>query len=106
MVTRTTGSPTVGWGGLDGVALLLGISTLALVHLIRQRLPSREPGQSEEQWWNRHLGRAVLLWSLLELAAVIGAVTLMATGHLAVFAALALFGLGGLLAYRPTTFGG
>jgi len=101
VVTRTTGAWVAGLGPLDGVALMVGISSLGLVWLIRQRLPSGNPGQSE-QWWREQLGRAVLLWCLWEFLAVIGAITLLVTRHLPVYGALGLLALAGLVAFRPS----
>jgi hypothetical protein len=106
VVTRTTGSVGVGFGTLDAVALLMGGSTLAITFLVRQRLPGRGPGQSGEDWWRQHLGRAVLIWAFLEMPAVVGAVTLMATRHVPVFALLGIVALAGLLSSGPGRLGG
>ena len=100
-MTRTAGFRTTGWTPLEAVALVVGISALAMAHLIRRRFTSRGPA-SAEQWRTPEVGWAALLWSLLELPAVIGAITLMATRHLPVFAGLAILSVGGLVLYRPS----
>lgn len=105
VVTWTTGALVLGFGLLDAVALAMGLSSLALTFLVRQRLPARVSGQSEEDWWNRHLGRAVLIWAFLEMAAVVGAVTLMATRHVPAWAVLGVLAIGGLLTAGPARLG-
>jgi hypothetical protein len=101
VVTWTTGDLVLGFGVLDAVALTMGLSSLALTVLVRQRLPERLSGQSEEDWWNRQLGRAVLIWAFLEMPAVVGAVTLMATRHVPAWAGLGALAMGGLVLAGP-----
>jgi hypothetical protein len=100
VVTRTTGPVVFGFGALDGVALLMGASGLAITSLVRQRLPgfSGDP----EEWWRVNLGRAVLIWVFFEVPAVIGAITLMATRHVPAFGLLGTMALAGLMASRPS----
>lgn len=105
MVTRTTGPFVAGLGALDAVAFTIGVSSLALVFLIRQRLAATGD-RTSDQWWNAQLGRCVLLWCLLEFPAVIGAITLVATRHLPASCALAVLALGGLLVMRPGKLAG
>lgn len=102
MVTRTTGPWNAGLGPLDAVALMVGLSSLGLVLLIRQRLPSCPSTQAQERWWREQLGRAVLIWCLWEFPAVIGAITLLVTRHLPAYGALGTLALGGLVASRPS----
>ena len=105
VVVRTTGPVLSGFGALDAVALMMGISTVAMTLLVRQRLPLRPSSQTEDDWWRQHLGRAVLIWALLEMPAVIGGITLMATRQAVAFGLLAVVALGGLLSARPGRLG-
>ena len=60
--------------------------------------PSR--GVSQDDWWRVNLGRAVVVWSLVEAPAILGTVAFLLTRDfrtlLATFAGLLFFG-----AYRP-----
>ena len=85
----------------DAVAFLLGLAVFVVGMRIRQRLGERRGGQTREEWWAANAGRVLLLWGLLELGAMAGAVLLFATGHLPVFAVLALAALAGLMASSP-----
>jgi hypothetical protein len=95
-----------GFTGLEAVALLLGASDLLLVTLIRSRLPTRGAGRSADEWWRRHLGRAVLLWTLLEFLALLGAITLFATRRVTAFGVLTLIALAALLSVSPSRLAG
>ncbi len=55
-----------------------------------------ESREACDAWWQEHLGRAVLIWSVLELPAIVGAITLFATRHLPGFLALGAVALAGL----------
>lgn len=92
---------STGFGPLDAAGLACGVSALVIVALLASRLPRRPAGQTVDDWWRAHTGRAVLLWSLLELPAMIGAVTLFATGHLVAYLLLAVLALGGLAVTGP-----
>ncbi len=110
VVTRTTGPLVKGFGPLDGVALMIAVSSLAIVFLIRQRFASDGGGRGgdrpSDQWWDAQLGRCVLLWCLLEFPAVIGAITLVATRRLPAYAILTVVSLGGLILMRPAKLAG
>ena len=85
---------------------MMGFSTLAITFLVRQRLPGRGSSQSLDDWWGQHLGRAMLIWALLEMPAVLGAITLLATRHMPAFAGLGLLALAGLTMARPARLAG
>jgi len=99
VVTRTTGPVVFGFGGLDAVALVMGVSGLMITSLVRQRLPPSP--EDSEKWWQVNLGRVILIWGFYEVPAVIGAITLMATRHAPAFLVLGAVGLGGLVLTRP-----
>lgn len=106
VATRSTGPFASGLAPIELAALLIGISLLAFVYLMRSRMLPRASGQSDDDWWRLHLGKALLLWSLLEFSALVGAVALFATRHLVGFALLAVLALGGLLSVSPARLAG
>ncbi len=107
VVHRTVASAAAeGVSPLEYVALLLGLSALMLVLVIRSRFPVRADGSPEEEWWRANTGRAVLMWTLLESPALIGSLTLFATGHLAVYGALVILALAGLGTFTPARLAG
>jgi O-antigen ligase len=59
------------------------------------RLPAREPEESDDAWWGRHLPRVVVVWALVEGPALFGIVAYMLTHDfrtlIATLAGLALF---------------
>ena len=95
MVARTTGALAVDFAPLELIVLLAGSGLLLIVSQLGQSLPPRVPEQTAQDWWRATLGRAVLAWGLLELAALLGSVSLLATRSLLGFGVLlagALFG--------------
>jgi len=101
VVSMSLNSASGKLGAPDAVAFLLGLAVFVVGMRIRQRLGERRGGQTREEWWAANAGRVLLLWGLLELGAMAGAVLLFATGHLPVFAVLALAALAGLMASSP-----
>lgn len=65
------------------------------------RLTPPSPGMSQDDWWRLNLGRAVLIWALVEGPALLGTVAYLLTRDfralLATFAGLLFFGT-----YRPS----
>ncbi|HEV8358389.1 MAG TPA: hypothetical protein VGQ17_16665 [Gemmatimonadales bacterium] len=106
VVRRSAGPLVPGVGVLDLVALFVGLSTLMLVLVIRSRLPARAGGASDDDWWRANASRAILVWALLELPAILAAITLFATGHVVVFAVLAGYALAGLGMLSPARLAG
>ena len=94
-----------GTGPLDFVALFAGVGAILLVLVLRARFPARS-GASDDDWWKANAGRAITVWALLEAPAILGAVTLFATGHLLAFTALAAFALVGLATLTPARLSG
>jgi hypothetical protein len=65
------------------------------------RLVPLAPGASQDEWWRVNLGKALLIWALVEAPAVLGTVVYLLTRDfrvlLATFTGLLLFGT-----YRPS----
>ena len=101
VATRSAGPLLGGVTILDLAALLVAAPAALLILLIRQRLPARVTGQSPDEWWRRHLSRAILLWGLLEGLALLGAVSLFASRRVLGFGVLAAGALAGLLLLTP-----
>lgn len=101
VAARSTGQLRTGLSPIDWPGVLLALAALPLYLALRRRLPARRAAEAPDAWWQAYLGRAVLLWALLELAAMVGAVTLLATGSSVGFAALAVLAFGGLLTCSP-----
>lgn len=95
------GTATAAAGLPDGVALVAGAGAFVAGIQQRKRLRPSGSGESIDQWWNVNGGRLVLIWGLMELTAVSGAVVVFATGHLTAFAALTVLGLAGLASLSP-----
>ena len=104
VVSTSLKSASGSLGAPDAVAFLLGLGVFLAGTKIRQRLGERRGGQSREEWWTAHAGRVLLLWGLMETAAMAGAVLLFATGHLSVFVVLSLAALAGLATSSPGRF--
>lgn len=65
------------------------------------RLVPPAPGMSQDDWWRVNLGKAILVWALVEAPAILGTVIYLLTRDfrvlLATFAGLLFFGT-----YRPS----
>lgn len=97
----TLGTATTAAGLFDAVALLAGSAAFVAGFQQRRRLTRAGAGRSAEEWWGENAGRVLLMWGLLELTAVTGAVVVFATGHLTAFVALAVLALAGLGTLSP-----
>ena len=104
VVSMSLKSASGSMGAPDAVVFLLGLGVFVAGTKIRQRLGERRGGRSREEWWAANAGRVLLLWGLMELAAMAGAALLFATGHLPVFVMLALAALAGLATSSPGRF--
>lgn len=82
-----------------GLAILLANALLAQV--MRRNIPPLPMGADDGQWWREHLGRAIVVWALLEGAALVQAVFYYLTGDL-VLLGLAVIGLFLLWMARPS----
>jgi cobalamin synthase len=71
---RALRPPAEGPAALLPVLVGVAVATTALAFALRSRLPSRAPGSSADDWWAANLRSAILIWALLESAAMIGAV--------------------------------
>jgi len=104
VVSMSLKSASGSLGAPDAVVFLLGLGVFVAGTKIRQRLGERRGGRSREEWWTANAGRVLLLWGLMELAAMAGAALLFATDHLPVFVVLALAALAGLATSSPGRF--
>jgi hypothetical protein len=71
---RATRPPVKGPPALLPVLLGAAVATIALAFALKSRLPHRPAGTSTDDWWVANLRSAILIWALLESAAMIGAV--------------------------------
>lgn len=92
-------------GPLDVVALCIGVGSVLFVVALRSRIPARSAA-SDEVWWRANVGRAVLVWALLEAPALLGAVTLFVSGRLLAYTVLVAFALFGLASATPSRLSG
>jgi len=106
VASRSTGALRGEAATIDYVGAGIGLAAALLLGALRRRLPARSAEQNADDWWRLQIGRAVLLWGLLELLAVLGAAALLFTGHAIGFAVLALLALGGLLVLSPARLAG
>ena len=100
-LSLTLGNATAAAGLADGVALVFGAATFSWGFRLRARLRQPTARESVDDWWNANTGRVLLMWGLMELTAIAGAVVTFATGHLTAFVALAVLGLAGLGTLAP-----
>ena len=71
---RATRPPVQGPPALLPVLLAAAVASIALSLALNSRLPGRTAGTSTDDWWAANLRSAILIWALLESAAMIGAV--------------------------------
>jgi hypothetical protein len=71
---RATRPPVQGPPALLPVLLAAAVATIALAFALKSRLSGRTAGTSTDDWWAANLRSAILIWALLESAAMIGAV--------------------------------
>lgn len=97
LFVRASEPAPAGASPLPMIALAAGAPALLLALLLRSRLPSRASSTPEPAWWEANLGRVMVIWAMLEGAALLGVVAYFITGEtppLAVTAAaLVLFAM-------------
>ncbi|MEZ0333217.1 MAG: hypothetical protein ACAI18_04350 [Gemmatimonadales bacterium] len=80
---------------------LVSVSLFGGAMFTVNRLRPPPPGASQDDWWRTNLGKAVVVWALVEAPAILGTVAYLITRDfrtlLATFAGLLLFG-----SYRPS----
>lgn len=106
VVSKSLGSMSYSVAVPDSAVFVVGLGVLIAGLRQRRRLDGPLRGGTAEQWWVENAGRALLLWGLLELGALIGAGLLFATGHLPVYAVLAGLALAGLVLSSPGRLAG
>lgn len=100
VVSQSLGTGGNGFGIADAVALFLGLGVLAFLIVRRAALPPNGSGAADA-WWQANMGACVVLWSLGELPAVIGATLLFAGGHTPAAAVLIGLGIATLVLLTP-----
>ena len=92
-----SGSPVDGDSRLPLVLLAASLPPLLLSLVLKSRIPPRRAAESADAWWQAHYTRAVIVWSLIEGASLLGVVAFWLTGQSLPLAATAagilLFGL-------------
>ena len=101
VVSLSLGSMTAALAPLDAVVFLVGMGALLAAFRQRQRLGGSTRGETVESWWGENGGKALLVWGLLELGALIGAMLIFATGRFPIYAVLATVALSGLVVSSP-----
>lgn len=101
ITSRTLGAMTGDIGRLDALVFLAGLGALGAGFRRRARLVNHDAGRVPELWWGENAGRVLVVWVLMELGGVIGAVLLFATGRAPVSAILAVLALAGLALSSP-----
>ena len=71
---RAMNPPARGPAALLPVLVGVAVATTALALALKSRLPPRTGGATADEWWAANLRSAILIWALLEAAAVMGAV--------------------------------
>lgn len=63
------------------IMLAAGIPLLLLSQLLRARIPARPASEPVDAWWATHYSRAMIVWSLVEAASLMGLVSFWITGN-------------------------
>jgi hypothetical protein len=71
---RATNPPARGPAALLPVLVGVAVATTGLALALKARLPPRTGGATADEWWAANLRSTILIWALLESAAVMGAV--------------------------------
>jgi hypothetical protein len=107
LVVKATLAPLSGAMDLiDYVGIVIGNAALVFAYRLRQGIAARSGGQSTDEWWGENAGKALLVWGVLEAAALSGAIVLFLTGHVTVFAIVAVLALAGLVLTSPGRLSG
>ena len=82
-VALVTRKPTAGAADspLPVIMLAAGVPLLVLSQLVRARIPARLATEPADAWWPAHYSRAMIVWSLIEAASLMGLVSFWVTGN-------------------------
>jgi hypothetical protein len=94
-------TPAPGSSRLDVILLVVAIPLLLLSQVLRARLPARRATERADDWWQTHYTGAVIVWSLIEGASLMGIVGFWLTGNSLPLAATA----GGVVLFMLTAPG-
>lgn len=75
-----TGPATVTDPRVPAALIVVGIPILILAQVLRSRIAPRRAGERPAAWWQANLTRAILVWSLVEAASLLGIVGFWLTG--------------------------
>lgn len=88
-------------GAVTFAAYALAASGLLAGLAFRRLIPDRTTSQSADEWWSRHLPKAVAAWAVGEGTVLISALILAVGGQVAAVLAVALAGIAVLIANAP-----
>lgn len=66
---------------LPTLLVVAGVPILILAQVLRSRIAPRRAGEPSAVWWQANLTRAILVWSLVEAASLLGIVGFWLTGN-------------------------
>jgi hypothetical protein len=79
-IQASAGIPPLGAPISALVPVIIALGAGLAVFALRDRLPARGAGQTEDDWWARNLGRATAIWAVAEGLAILGGVFYLVTG--------------------------
>jgi len=88
-------------GAVTFAAYALAASGLLAGLAFRRLIPERGASQPAEEWWQRHLAKAVVVWAIGEGTTLLGAVVLAVGGQPVAALAVVLAGFAILIATAP-----
>jgi hypothetical protein len=75
------GPPAVAHPQIPTLVVVAGVPLLILSQLLRARLSSRRTAEPSDSWWQANLTPAIVVWSLIEGASLLGIVGFWITGN-------------------------
>jgi hypothetical protein len=81
--------------------LLIGLVPFGASIALARRLPAPLPGATRDDWWRANLGRAVLIWALIEGSTLLGLVAYLLTRNTRVLL-VSVVGLLLFATFRPS----
>lgn len=88
-------------GAVTFAAYALAVSGLLAGLAFRRLIPERPTAQAPDDWWRRHLPKAVAVWAIGEGTVLVGALVLAVGGQDIAALAVILAGVGVLMATAP-----
>lgn len=100
VVSQSLHTGGTGFSLVDAIGLFVGLGPLAFAGFRRATLPPRG-SQTADAWWQTNMGTCLVLWSVGEMPAVIGAILLFLGGHTAAGGILIALALAALTLLSP-----